>query len=53
MSGHTARTQTDVPVTPDSLLADRQRFLAGFASATFWGAVFVALLLIGMAVFLL
>lgn len=53
MSGHTVQAQANLPTTPEAFFADRQRFWAGFTSATFWGVVFIVLLLVGMAVFLL
>lgn len=53
MSGHTATTPTNLPTTSEALFADRQRMWAGFTNAAFWGLVFVVLLLIAMAVFLL
>jgi hypothetical protein len=41
------------PETPEALLAQRQKFWHGFTNATMGVAIFVALLLIAMAVFLL
>lgn len=41
------------PDTQEAFLQDRQRFLHGFTKFTFGTVVFLALLLIGMAVFLL
>jgi hypothetical protein len=40
-------------VTEDSLIAERQRFWGGFTTATFAAAVFVAVVLVLMAIFLL
>jgi hypothetical protein len=54
MSGHqSASTQFDGPTTPEAYLADRQRMWSGFTSAAVAGVIIVALVLIGMAVFLL
>ncbi len=54
MSGHqSASTQFDGPTTPEAYLADRQQMWSTFTSAAIVGAIFVAVLLIGMAVFLL
>jgi hypothetical protein len=39
--------------TPDAFLADRQRFWNGFTNFTLGSVIFMVLLLIGMAVFLL
>jgi hypothetical protein len=41
------------PETIEALTADRQKMWAGFASATTGVVIFMAVLLIGMAVFLL
>jgi hypothetical protein len=41
------------PVTEDALLADRQKFWAFFTGATTGAVVFIAVLLILMAIFLL
>lgn len=41
------------PETQEAFLADRQRFWAGFGKFTLWMVIFIVLLLIGMAVFLL
>jgi hypothetical protein len=53
MSGHIVRTQANLPTTPEAFFADRQRFWAGFTSAALWGVIFIVVLLVGMAVFLL
>ncbi len=54
MSGHhSANTQFTGPTTPEAYLADRQRMWSGFTGAAVAGLVCIALLLIGMAVFLL
>jgi Bacterial aa3 type cytochrome c oxidase subunit IV len=39
--------------TPEAFLADRQSFWNGFTKFTLWVVIFIVLLLIGMAVFLL
>jgi hypothetical protein len=39
--------------TPEAFLADRQRFWNGFTQFTLGSVIFVILLLVGMAVFLL
>jgi hypothetical protein len=52
MSGHTT-TRTTMPTTTEAFFADRQRIWDKFTSAAFWGVVFVTLLLLAMAVFLL
>jgi hypothetical protein len=41
------------PDSVDALLADRQRFWNGFTNATLGGLIFMIVLLVGMAVFLL
>lgn len=41
------------PETQEAFLADRERFLHGFTRFTLGVVIFVVLLLIGMAVFLL
>jgi hypothetical protein len=54
MSGHHSTTpQFTGPTTPEAYFADRQRMWSSFTGAAIAGAIFVALLLIGMAVFLL
>ena len=53
MSGHHTSTQATGPVTPEAFLADRQRFWSGFTHATLAGIIFMVVLLVGMAVFLL
>ena len=40
------------PETPEAFLADRQRFWNGFTNANVGGVIFMAVLLIAMAVFL-
>jgi hypothetical protein len=40
------------PVTEEALLAERQRFWGSFMNATFGTVVFIAVLLILMAIFL-
>jgi hypothetical protein len=41
------------PETPDAFLADRQRFWHGFTNFTLGGVIFMIVLLVAMAVFLL
>jgi hypothetical protein len=54
MSGHHgASTHYTGPTTPEAYFADRQRMWSGFTHATTAGVIFVVLLLVGMAVFLL
>ncbi len=53
MSGHSVSRQDDIPTTPEAFFADRQRMWSTFTGATLAGIIFVVLLLIGMAVFLL
>ncbi len=54
MSGHhSASTQFTGPTTPEDFLADRQRMWSGFTGATLAGIIFMVVLLIAMAVFLL
>ena len=53
MSGHSASTHIDAPTTPEAFLADRQRMWSGFTGATLAGIIFIVVLLVGMAVFLL
>jgi hypothetical protein len=54
MSGHqSTSTQSASPVTPEAYLADRQRMWSGFTGAAIVGVIFVAVLLIAMAEFLL
>ncbi len=51
-----AEHQTTVfrgPETPEAFLADRQRFWHAWTSFTLGSVIFLVLLLIGMAVFLL
>jgi hypothetical protein len=43
---------TTTPVTEEALFADRMRFWGGFTTATFATVVFIAVLLILMAIFL-
>jgi hypothetical protein len=45
--------ETLSPVTEESLIAERMRFWGGFTTATFAAVVFIAVLLILMAIFLL
>lgn len=39
--------------TPEAFLADRQRFWSGFTHFTLFAVIFIVLLLVGMATFLL
>jgi hypothetical protein len=41
------------PITEDALIAERQRFWSGFTTATAGTVVFVAIVLILLAIFLL
>lgn len=47
-----AHTTTLAPVTEEAFLADRQKFLASFASFTTGAVIFLVVLLVLMAVFL-
>ena len=49
---HAASPQMRVE-TPEAFLADRQRFWSGFTHFTLGCVIFIVLLLIGMAIFLL
>ena len=54
MSDHTHAARPSLPTeTPEAFLADRQSFWVGFTKFTLWVVIFIILLLIGMAVFLL
>lgn len=54
MSDHSATIPTSwQEETPEAFLADRQGFWNGFTKFTLWMVIFVILLLVGMAVFLL
>ena len=54
MSDHSHAVQPTMPVeTPEAFLADRQSFWSGFTKFTLACVIFIVLLLIGMAVFLL
>ena len=52
MASHATARYTG-PDTIEALTADRQRMWSGFTTATAGAVVFMAVLLIGMAVFLL
>jgi hypothetical protein len=39
--------------TPEEFLADRQSFWSGFAKFTLWSVIFIIVLLVLMAIFLL
>ena len=41
------------PDTPDAFVADKQRFWNGYTKLTLGGAIFIVVLLVGMAVLLL
>jgi hypothetical protein len=54
MSDHSvAPAHTDGDETPEAFLADRQSFWNGFTHFTLWTVIFMVVLLVGMAVFLL
>jgi hypothetical protein len=54
MSDHSVSpSRTSGDETPEAFLADRQSFWNGFAQFTLWCVIFVVVLLVGMAVFLL
>lgn len=53
MSGHSVTKPTSMPTTQEAFFADRQRVWSRFTGAAVWGVVFVILLLVGMAIFLL
>jgi hypothetical protein len=54
MSDHSATVPaTSQDETSEAILADRQVFWNGFTRFTLWVAIFIILLLVGMAVFLL
>jgi hypothetical protein len=54
MSDHTHAAHPPMRVeTPEALLADRQRFWSSFTHFTLGSVIFIVLLLVGMAIFLL
>jgi hypothetical protein len=54
MSEHSAiPSRTAGDETPEAFLADRQSFWNGFTHFTLWAVIFMVVLLVGMAVFLL
>jgi hypothetical protein len=54
MSEHSAiRSQTTIDETPEAFLADRENFWTGFTHFVLWTVIFMVVLLVGMAVFLL
>ena len=54
MSDHShAATPPMRAETPEAFLADRLSFWDGFTKFTLWSVIFIVLLLVGMAVFLL
>ena len=46
-------TMTTRSETPEAFLADRQRFWNGFGHFTLYSVIFVVIVLVGMAIFLL
>lgn len=52
MSSHTTARHTG-PDTLEALTADREKMWAGFTSATAAAVIFMVVLLVGMAIFLL
>jgi hypothetical protein len=54
MSEHSAiRSPATIDETPEAFLADRQSFWNGFTNFVLWTVIFMVVLLVGMAVFLL
>jgi hypothetical protein len=53
MAEHGTTTHSTNPTTPEAYLADRERVWSGFTNATLVGIIFMVVLLVGMAVFLL
>lgn len=54
MAEHSATpTRTAGDETTEAFLADRQNFWNGFTQFTLWCVIFLVVLLVGMAVFLL
>ena len=54
MSGHSHATLPPMQAeTPEAFLADRESFWHGFTRFTLWVVIFLVLLLVGIAVFLL
>jgi len=53
MSGHHSTTRNSPAPPPGGLLRGSPAYVVSFTGAAIAGAIFVALLLIGMAVFLL
>jgi len=53
MAEHGMNTRYTGPATPEALFDDRQRFWSSFMNATLAGIIFMIVLLVGMAVFLL
>ena len=54
MSDHSYADHTPAGAeTPEAFLADRQNFWNGFSRFTLWCVIFIVLLLVGMAIFLL
>ncbi len=45
-------SSTLAPVTEEAFLADRQKMFAGFGNATLGGVIFMVVLLVLMAIFL-
>ena len=52
MAEHGTTTRFTGPTTPEALFGERQRFWSGFMNATVAAVIFMAVLLIGMAIFL-
>lgn len=50
---HSPTGATLAPVTEEAFLADRRRMFAGFGNATLGAVIFMVVLLVLMAVFLL
>lgn len=56
MSDHSHAAHPSSPTqgeTPDAFLADRESFWNGFTQFTLWSVIFIIVLLVGMAIFLL
>jgi len=53
MSGHNTSTQTSGPVTQEAYFEDRMRMWSGVTHAALAGIIFIVVLLIAMAEFLL
>ena len=56
MSDHSHAAHPSPPVrgeTPEAFLADRENFWNGFTHFTLWSVIFIIVLLVAMAIFLL